>query len=230
MQKHDVVIRKIVQHSHDIVTLFFTLPSGDNLPYTAGQYVSVYAPGGSVPEGKAYSLSSAPHEHMMSITVKKIGEYSGYLHSLKPGDTLQVSSPYGHFNPRTDKPLICIGAGVGLCPAWSVLKDEYHKDVSRVAHLFCSNKTTADIPHKDEVDALAATSNLKVKHHVTRQKTVPKTVHNGRIELDNIVNLLEEEAMYLVCGSVEFVRSMYAGLTERGILPRQISTETFFEQ
>ncbi len=230
MDKHTAIVTRVRQQSHDVVTLYFTLDDGSKLDYTAGQYITVYIDGGSHPEGKAYSLSSAPHQKYMSITIKKVGEYSGYLHSLKAGDRFTISSAYGFFNPMSKRPLVCISAGVGIAPIWSVLKDELKHDASRVAHLFYSNKTTGDIAFHDAITARdSAHESLKVAHHITRQDDVPAHMHIGRIDLDKCVEAVEDEANYLICGSVDFVRSMWRGLSERGIAPELISTETFFE-
>ena len=65
-------------------------------------------------------------------------------------------------------------------------------------------------------------------HHITAEPTVPPTMHKGRIALDDCV-AAAENAFYLVCGSVDFVRDMWQGLTARGVAPHNITTETFFE-
>lgn len=220
---------KVQRQSHDVVTLFFALLDGGVLDYTAGQYITVYFDNTSTPEGKAYSLSSAPGESLMSITVKKIGEYSGLLHELSVGDTFVISDAYGHFNPLTAKPLVCIGAGVGIAPLWSVLKHECEHDVKRVAQLFYSNKTVEDVAFHDELSETVKRTNLAVYHHITRQSGIPAHMHGGRIDIESCLQAAEEEAMFLVCGSVSFVRDMWKQLTTQGIAPERISTETFFE-
>lgn len=220
---------KVQRHGEDVVTLYFCLQDGGVLDYTAGQYVTVYFDDTSTPEGKAYSLSSAPGESLMSITVKKIGVYSGRLHALKVGDVFTISDAYGHFNPMTAKPLVCIGAGVGIAPLWSVIKSEYQRDTDRVASLFYSNKTVDDVAFHDDLSHASKTTSLQVHHHITRQRHVPKHMHAGRIDIDTCLRMAEAEAMFLLCGSVRFVRDMWQELTERGVAAERISTETFFE-
>lgn len=229
MEQLTAVVKKVIKHSRDIAVIYFTLQDGTLLPYEAGQYITVFFAGSSAPQGKAYSLSSAPHEPFMSITVKKIGEFSCLLHALKPGDTFQISESYGNFNPRSTQPLVCLGAGVGIAPILSVLKDEYHKDCFRKAHLFYSNKAIQDIPHMAELAGLQQTTHLMLHHHITRQKHVQPNYALGRLCIDECLQKAEDEARFLVCGSVGFVRDMWRGLTEHGVAPGRISTETFFE-
>lgn len=229
MNRHEARVVRVQRHAHDVVTLYFCLQDGGVLEYAAGQYITVYFEGTSTPEGKAYSLSSAPGEQLMSITVKKIGEYSGRLHELADGDTFIISDAYGHFNPMTTKPLVCIGAGVGIAPLWSVIKHEYQHDAGRVAQLFYSNKTVEDAAFHDELARVSSSTSLGVHHHITRQQSVPAHMHKGRINVDECLKAAEDEAMFLLCGSVHFVRDIWKELTTRGIAAERISTETFFE-
>lgn len=229
MERYSAVVTKVVQYGDDIATLHFTLDDGTVFDYDAGQYITVYFEGSSTPAGKAYSLSSAPHEAQMSITVKKIGEFSGKLHALTVGQTFLISQPYGYFNPKTDRPLVALCAGCGVSPVLSIFKDELARDPARTARLFYSNKSHRDIAHRQELDRLEAHDSVRVHHHITREDTPPSGMAIGRIIIDDVVEAAED-ARYLVCGSVEFVRDMWRGLTERGVPAEAVSTETFFEQ
>ncbi len=227
MKRLVATVKRVRRESDDIVTIYFTVP---NFKYKAGQYITVFFPDSSCPQGKAYSLSSAPHEKWQSITVKKIGEYSGRLHALKAGDKFFVSSAYGFFNPETNKPLVCIGAGCGISPIWSVLKDELRKDEKRHAQVFYGNKTADGISFIDELNEYEnAHDNFKTHHYITRQEIKDDNMKKGRISLDDCLKAFEESAHYLICGSVDFVRDMWRGLVSRGISEESISTETFFE-
>lgn len=229
MIRHEVIVVRIERHAPDVVTVYFTLGDGRLINYTAGQYVTVFFDGTSTREGKAYSLCTAPHEPWMGITVKKIGEYSGRLHALRVGDSFHISDAYGFFNPNTERPLVCLGAGVGIGPIWSVLKEELRLHADRAAELFYTNKREADIAHIDAIGRAAASHpNFVARHHITRQQEVPPTMSKGRIVLDECV-ADAKDAIFLVCGSVDFVRSMVCGLSERGVESARISTETFFE-
>ena len=89
MEKLTAKVLRVTRETSDVVTIYFTVP-GVDFQYQAGQYITVFFEDSSTPAGKAYSLSSAPHESELSITVKKVGEYSGRLHALNAGDTFQI--------------------------------------------------------------------------------------------------------------------------------------------
>lgn len=224
MEKLTAVVKKVVIEAPGISTIYFLLDGGWKLEYAAGQYITVFKDGSSTPAGKAYSLSSAPHEKWMSITVKNIGEFSGYLCALKTDSTFIISRAYGFFNPHTKRPLVALAAGVGISPIISVLKDEQSADGSCNAHLFYSNKTVGCIIHKDALDS----TRVAVTHYITAQNTVPTGMKKGRIVLDECVRL-SEDAFYMICGSAQFVKDMWQGLTARGVASDSITTETFFE-
>ena len=115
-----VEIVRVRQENPEVTTLYVVRP----FDFMAGQYITVFIESSQVREGKAYSISSRPHEELMSITVKNVGgEFSSYLCSRQVGDKLQISPAYGDFNPQTERPLVGITAGCGLSPIWSILAD-----------------------------------------------------------------------------------------------------------
>ena len=214
-----VEIVRVRQENPKVATLYFARP----FDFMAGQYITVFIEGSQVREGKAYSISSHPDEELMSITVKNVGgEFSSYLCSRQVGDTLQISRAYGDFNPQTKQPLVGIAAGCGLSPIWSILAD-----TKQPTFLYLSQKSPEYMVFSEEL----AASNIQVTKFSTRQQ-VEETDgwHNGRFEVAKIVAETPDDAHFLVCGSLPFVRDVWQKLTAAGVDESHISTETFFEQ
>jgi len=214
-----VEIVRVRQENPEVTTLYFARP----FDFMAGQYITVFIEGSQVREGKAYSISSRPHEDLMSITVKNVGgEFSSYLCSRHVGDTLHISRAYGDFNPQTERPLVGIAAGCGLSPIWSILAD-----VQQPTFLYLSQKSPEYMVFAKEL----AASSIMVNKFSTRQR-VEETDgwHNGRFEVAKIVSEVPSNAHFLVCGSLPFVRDVWQKLTAAGVDESRISTETFFEQ
>lgn len=211
-----VKILKLRQENPEVVTLYFARP----FDFTAGQYITVFIAGSRVHEGKAYSISSRPSDDMMSITIKNVGgEFSSYLCSRQVGDELAISHAYGFFNPSTDRPLVGITAGCGLSPIWSVMSQTG-------GELFFSHKS----PQYTVFDQELAASDIQVNHFSTRQKvSEAKGWHNGRFEVAHILEQVTDDAHFLVCGGVDFVRDVWQKLSAGGVSDDRISTETFFE-
>ena len=159
----------------------------------------------------------------MSITVKDVGgEFSSYLCSRHIGDTLHISQAYGDFNPQTERPLVGIAAGCGLSPIWSILAD-----AQQPTFLYLSQKSPEYMVFSEEL----AVSSIQVNKFSTRQQVEEKNGwRNGRFEVAKIVTETPDDAHFLVCGSLPFVRDVWQKLTAAGVDESHISTETFFEQ
>ena len=214
-----VEIVRVRQENPEVTTLYVARP----FDFMAGQYITVFIEGSQVREGKAYSISSRPHEELMSITIKDVGgEFSSYLCSRQVGDKLQISPAYGDFNPQTERPLVGIAAGCGLSPIWSILAD-----AQQPTFLYLSQKSPEYMVFSEELSA----SNITVNKFSTRQQVEEKDGwHNGRFEVAKIVGEVPSEAHFLVCGSLPFVRDVWQKLTAAGVNESHISTETFFER
>lgn len=102
-----------------------------------------------------YSLSRAPREDWMRITVKPLGEGSAALAGLRPGTRVMVEGPFGLFTDahRRGSHLVLAGAGIGITPVLALLED------SDVRPGECTVIVRAhaerDVPHLDELRSLA---------------------------------------------------------------------------
>jgi len=228
--KHTAIITRVDQEAPNIVTLYFTV-NGATLPFTAGQYITVYFDETAVKTGKAYSLSSAPGDDELSITVKRIGEFSERLCALKPGDTLTVSSPYGFFNVQDDSPIVGIAAGVGIAPIWSIIRDELAQAQMRSVELFLTAPTTNELVFRHRIDDLFASHlNAAATYFVTRESACAPELQTRRFVVKNDISImLLARAQFYVCGAQAFVHDMWRQLMEAGVDEQRIVTETFFE-
>lgn len=227
-----VSVHEILRETADIITLYLTLPVGKLATYTAGQYITVYLPDLDVPEGKAYSLSSCPQESRLAISVKNVGgPYSTRLHQLKKGDVLLISRPYGHFCPEANVPLVLLAGGIGISPMWSIIKSDVVDKSNRQINLWYSNRTARDIAFKSKISLLEKEcDNFTAQYYISREaiKQV-ENVHTGRIQAFCAAEAAPLNAVFMVCGTVPFVRSMWQQLRDAGIPRSRIMTETFFE-
>ncbi|KOQ37939.1 NO-inducible flavohemoprotein, partial [Achromobacter xylosoxidans] len=113
------------------ITSFYLAPAdGGEVPaYRPGQYVSVrvYVPELGLMQPRQYSLSDAPGQGRLRISVKReaggaqnpAGRVSNALHDhLQEGGVLDVAPPQGDFHLRedSDAPVVLLSGGVGLTP------------------------------------------------------------------------------------------------------------------
>ncbi len=134
----------------DIKRIGISLTGDDEISYKPGQYVQIRIPSGGDADYRAYSMASCPDEQkQIEINVKLIpdGVGSNYIHSLKVGDPLDFSGPYGDFFLREDshRDIICVAGGVGLAPIKSILLHWGKNNLNRTLWLFYGARSTVDL-------------------------------------------------------------------------------------
>ena len=112
--------------------------------YEAGQYVFLNFPGVNLGEWHPYTLSSGPHQDFLEVHIKALGDHTKNLRKevmnigakgqghIEKVAKVRVDGPYGNisFNYKRYENLLLIGAGVGVTPLISVVKDLYNIGVS----------------------------------------------------------------------------------------------------
>lgn len=216
------------------VTTLVLEPHSERPPFIAGQYVTVILPGHDPVEGKAYSISSAPSEAVFTISVQRLGHFSSTLLDLPVGETITTTAPYGFFYPEPEDPgpLVFIAGGVGVTPAWSILKHLQHDTDPRQRYLFYSNQTAESVAFKDAVHTLAAASDgrLVVTQFLTQETPTGTTFRAGRLQAADVTGIVgdTDAALFFLSGSMSFTRGVWNTLRAAGIKPEQIYTEGFF--
>jgi Na+-transporting NADH:ubiquinone oxidoreductase subunit F len=89
------------------------------------------------PVTRAYSIANKPSEKGCIVLLVRLalpppsqrtlppGIVSSYLFSVKAGDTLIVTGPYGEFGARQgDREMVFIGGGVGIAPLRAIIFDQ----------------------------------------------------------------------------------------------------------
>ncbi|MBP6913844.1 MAG: FAD-dependent oxidoreductase [Candidatus Levybacteria bacterium] len=213
-------------------TLYLSLLDDKPITYSAGQCITVYFSDLNVSSGKIYSISSAPHEYenVFSITVRAVGAYSNKLCSLELGDTIMGSVPYGCFNPPEDNlSLVMMAGGIGITPFRSIIFDSLFCKQQRKLLLFHSSQTLEECIFRNDFRlAQEQNKSLQTKIFITRENEHHPHITKRRINTHDIELIKSEypESIYMISGSVSFVRNQYQNLVELGVAKQLIQTET----
>jgi Na+-transporting NADH:ubiquinone oxidoreductase subunit F len=140
--------------THDTRELHLSLRESAEIDFRAGQYVQVFVPDQGETTFRAYSISSPPRQKdRIELVVRRIpgGVGSGYLHGVRPGETIRFTGPYGEFALREDPDveLVCVGGGCGLAPMKAILLDALTRWPQRSCRLFFGARTAADVFYYD---------------------------------------------------------------------------------
>jgi propane monooxygenase reductase component len=124
------------------------------LEFKPGQYVDIGIPG--TDEHRSFSMANTDPE-TLEFMIKQYpgGRLSGLLAdgSIKPGDTLEVTGPYGVFTLRRSSPrrLLFIGGGAGMAPILSLLRSMKESGIEREAAYYYGARSEADLFHLEEL-------------------------------------------------------------------------------
>lgn len=227
------IVQSKTEEALGVVTLGLAREDGSVPSFVAGQYINVYFPELSTPEGKAYSVSSAPRESLFSITVRAIGEFSNRLSALSPGDAISGSLPYGFFCADSEESeLVMLAAGIGVAPFRGMLRDMATTSPKRRVHLFHSIRTSSDAIFRNELDNLRKElPNFSVFYFITRESTssIPSAQYRRMGATDILSRITSLDATeFLICGSILFTRDMWRALRHGGVNEDRMYTEAFF--
>ncbi|MBF8756781.1 pyridoxamine 5'-phosphate oxidase family protein [Pseudomonas guariconensis] len=231
-------VLRIEQESRDIRSFYLQPEDGTPVTFAPGQHIPVRLRiDGQTPVIRTYSLSSAPSDGELRISVKAQGPASRYLHQqLKVGDLLDVRLPMGSFalDQHSKRPLVLIGAGVGITPLIAMLREQLASGQGRCIHLFHGGRTLADLPFQQELTALQQQSNGLL--HIHRALSQPEAhamqgrdyTFASRLSIDQIkASLALDDYDFYLCGPASFTQDLYEGLRSVHVPDARIHAEAF---
>ncbi|ARP69939.1 hemin transporter [Streptomyces pluripotens] len=234
LRKWEVVER--IEETADVTT--FRLRPADGGPvagFRAGQYVSVRVP---LPDGarqiRQYSLSEAPGGAERQFSVKRVhggpspdGEVSNHLHAhVRAGDVLELSEPYGDLvvDAGPDTPLLFASAGIGVTPVIAMLADLANTDHRAPVTVIHGDRSPADHALRTEHERYAEKLPDASVHFFYEQDAGPGH-RTGLVDLSDIA--VRPGTRAYLCGPLPFMRTVRAGLIEKGVAPADIHYEVF---
>lgn len=236
------LVTRIEQESKDIRSYYLQPADGAAVAFVPGQHIPVRIAGADEPALiRTFSVSSAPSDGHLRISVKAQGPGSRRLHEqVRAGDFLDVRPPLGSFVlvEETERPVVLIGAGVGVTPLVSMFREliaqnrEHRRQ--RPIHLFQSARTLADLPFQAELDELQQRYPGCV--HIYRALSGPedhavvgRDFHiSGRLDFAQVkARLPLDDYDFYLCGPAGFLQAMYDGLHELRISDERIHAEAF---
>jgi phenol hydroxylase P5 protein len=132
------------------------------IDFQAGQYVQLIMPG--VEGGRPFSIANSPQavastgELEINVRIVPGGAGTAYLHeTLKVGDKLRISGPYGRFFVRSSAqaPMIFMAGGSGLSSPRSMIHDLLASGCTHPITLIYGQRNLAELYYDAEFKQLA---------------------------------------------------------------------------
>ena len=208
------------------------------------------------PTLRAYSMATYPAEgNIIKLNVRiatppfdrakggfmdvNPGICSSYIYSLKPGDKVMISGPYGEFFIPEDAPedqeFIFIGGGAGMAPMRSHIMHLFKTEkTKRKVSFWYSARSLKEAFYLEDYAALEAEF-PNFKFNLALDNPLPEDNWTGykgfihQVLYDNYLKNHEnpEDALYLMCGPPMMVKSVENMLDSLGVPPESILFDNF---
>jgi predicted ferric reductase len=222
--RHNLKVDRVVIEGPDVVSVIMRGRKLHKLAAQGGQFFSWrFLEKGHLLVAHPYSLSAAPTEHFIRITVKGLGDHSRSLVSLQPGTRVFVEGPYGAFTAgRASSPrVVLVGGGVGITPIRAII-EEFKNGVQLDIVYRASKKE--DLVLREEIDYLVANSDgtMRVHYLVGSRKNHPMDAKS----LTELVPSFADSDIY-ICGPGPLVESVRKAAQDVGVPKDKFHDEAF---
>ncbi|MBP5643819.1 MAG: NADH:ubiquinone reductase (Na(+)-transporting) subunit F [Bacteroidales bacterium] len=205
------------------------------------------------PQFRAYSMANHPAENdivMLNVRIAtppldrrkggfmKVnpGVCSSYIYSLKPGDKVTVSGPYGEFHIKdTAREIIFIGGGAGMAPMRSHILDLFlTKHTQRKVSFWYGGRSLRELFYIDDFKKIEA-DNPNFKFNIALSSPLPEDNWNGyvgnihEVLLENYLKNHKEpeEIEYYLCGPPMMTQAVLTMLDNLGVPKDSILFDDF---
>ncbi|HXF92033.1 MAG TPA: FAD-dependent oxidoreductase [Nitrospiraceae bacterium] len=211
-------------------------PLERRISFKPGQWVSLKLPVGTHPPlNRAYTMAEPEQPSGRLTLVYDLvpgGLGSHYLATLKTGDRIPLSGPYGNFvlpDPST-KELLFIARYSGIVPFRCMLTHFFlssHPLHHRVTLLY-SAPDREDMVYHDEFAALASRqAHFRYLPVVLPHNSPPEAEIEAMIERLKPILADGQQTVPMICGIKAFVRPLRTFFTELGFDRREVRVETY---
>ncbi len=198
---------------------------------------------------RAYSLANPPAAATTVRLVVRIatppahappdtppGMVSSYVFSLKPGDPVELSGPFGEFHAQdSTREMVLIGGGAGIAPLHSMVLDQLEsKRSNRPISFWYGARNLRELCYRDEFEALAR-SHPNFRYEVALSQPEPADQWHGATGLIHTIAFEKylhdhpqpEEVEYYLCGPPLMTAAIRAMLEDLGVEPEFIFLDDF---
>jgi predicted ferric reductase len=202
-------------------------PTAQPLQFVAGQFVFVHFGGSAEWERHPFSVSSAPQERDLRLSIQALGDYTQHLSdTLQPGAPAIVSIAFGMFDYRQGtREQVWIAGGIGITPFRSWIRAfPPEQQIEFDIDLYYTVRTEDEALFLDEIRA-AATQHPTFRPHIIYSQ------RDGSLTMEHIVETcgggtIVAKDVYM-CGPSGMTESFQHSLRKLGVSPIYIHFEHF---
>ncbi len=197
---------------------------------------------------RAYSMANYPEEEgiiMLNVRIATpppgrlhlpAGKMSSYIFSLKAGDKVTISGPFGEFFAKeTDAEMVFVGGGAGMAPMRSHIFDQLKRlKTDRKISYWYGARSAREVFYEDDFDGLAA-ENKNFEWHIALSDPQPEDnwdgltgfIHNVLFEEYLKNHEAPEDCEFYMCGPPMMSSAVIGMLKDLGVEDENILLDDF---
>ena len=191
------------------------------------------------PVTRAYSMANYPDEKgviMLNVRIASPpprapegtppGKMTSYLFSLKPGDEVTISGPFGEFFAKdTQAEMIYVGGGAGMAPMRSHIFDQFRRlNTNRNVSFWYGARSLREAFYVEDFDAIAS-EHTNFKWRLALSEPLPEDEWTGKtgfihqVLYDNYLkdHQAPEDVEYYLCGPPMMLKACMDMLDSLGV-------------
>ncbi len=201
------------------------------------------------PVVRAYSMANYPEEKghiLLNVRVATPpprgpegippGKMTSYLFSLKPGDDVVISGPFGEFFAKdTQAEMLFVGGGAGMAPMRSHVFDQFRRlHTTRKVSFWYGARSLREAFYIEEFDTVAKDFDnfewhLALSEPLTEDQWTGKTGFIHQVLYENYLkdHPAPEDVEYYLCGPPMMLKACMQMLDGLGVEPENILFDDF---
>lgn len=215
---------RIVAVDHGEQTVHLELePSGRGFPFQAGQFGFLSIMEKGLREPHPFTIASAnTSDGRIHFVIRALGDYTKKLHDqVKVGMLADIRAPHGRFKRVANaNKEIWIGAGVGITPFISWLKDHSTGNFERAQLIYCFDPVRA-FPTPERIQEFAEQANVSLVFNPSGSNKLAETIAEAGKEIN------PSEIYISFCGPKGLLAHVKTLMKAAGIPDKNIHYELF---
>ena len=224
-------------------TYEFVFEKPKDFHFNAGQHVRMTLLNPSETDSRGNSrfltLANTPQDNDLVVAMRMTDSaFKRVLGQMKIGEKVLIQillhSPHGSFVIQDDAsiPVVFLVGGIGIVPAYSMIKNAIERKLPHKIFLFYSNRRPEDAPYLEELQNLAKQyPNFKLIATITEPEKSSKSWQGetGYIDQPMLKKYLDDlqSPIYYIAGLTDMVKAMKTLLKDVGISEDNVRSEDF---
>jgi predicted ferric reductase len=224
--RHRLEVAYVAAEAPGVVSVYVTGRRLEELTAQAGQYfLWRFLAGDGWWRAHPFSLSAAPNDRYLRLTVKATGDDTSVMQRLRAGTPVFVEGPYGAFTAdnRTQPRVLLIAGGIGIAPLRALI-EEMPATRGAITLVYRASRWE-DVVFGAELEALLKERGGRVHYLIGRRAELGRDPLDARHLQRNVPDIAEREIY--VCGPVGMIETVQQSLRQLRVPGSQIHEERF---